>query len=480
MPRQPGDGPVHARARRRAQEAAVRGLVADATTEAHEAQAAAQHDPAGSARAFLSEAALPAVRTLNGAGAPTLLLAMHRIVNAVQPGLISPEAALYGHWMEWCKSNRSGRPLSVGDTLRLTGAGSAMSLRSSTPALLQALRTRCPGDMAPYLNQAQATYPGGVSELDAALHLLHPPDEDLEVGEVTVFVEGADEAPTRPRLTNPVYDGARPTPLYAVMCEALPGGGPTWCPALPPATHAPRGWANPNLSPPLSRTRRGHHRGQVLWQERPGTPLLLHVVATCGDPERVLGITPTHLYGAAPIPRPPLSAPAARNGVHTFLRTQEVTAVTGVHLVRLPSAPPDDPRGPRALSPAPDWELWRNVWAAWLPRLPTQCQWMATGPRRTGLTPPPAPPPLPPSPLRSTAQHCPRHNTDTPGCSGEGTPATTHPYQDNSDVGLRWLPAAGRPPPPPVLLPLPLLPGIRGGDPRRARGVAAGGGSGAG
>ena len=100
MTRRRGDGPRHARARRRAQEAAVRGLVADALTEAHEAHAAARRDPAGSARAFLSEAALPAVRALNGAGAPALLPAMNRIVNAVQPGLISPEAALYGHWME--------------------------------------------------------------------------------------------------------------------------------------------------------------------------------------------------------------------------------------------------------------------------------------------------------------------------------------------------------------------------------------------
>ena len=217
--------------------------MADAVLETHDAHAAAQHDPAGSARAFLSEAALPAVRALNRAGAPTLLPAMHWNVNAVQPGLISPEAALYGHWTELRTSNQSGRPLSMGYTLQLTGTGSAMSLHSSAPALLDALRTRCPGGTAPYLNQARATYPGGVSELDAALHLLHPPDEDLEVGEITVFVEGADEAPTSPRPTNPVYDGARPTPPYAVMCEAFPWE-PTWCPALLLAMHAPRGWAN--------------------------------------------------------------------------------------------------------------------------------------------------------------------------------------------------------------------------------------------
>ena len=353
MPRRLGDGPRHTRARLKAQEAAVRGLVADAVAEAHEAHAAAWRDLTGSARAFLNETALPAVRALNGAGAPTLLPAMHRIVNAVQPGLASPEAALYGHWMEWRESNRSGRPLSMGHTLRLTGAGSAMSLRSSAPALLHALRTRYPGDAAPYLNQAWATYPGGVSELDAALHLLHPPDEDLEVGEITVFVEGADEASARPRPTNPEYEGTRPTPPYAIVCEAFPRD-PTWCPAILPATQAPRGWANPHLSPPLSRTRGAHHRGQVLWQECPGTPLHLLIVATRGDPGRVLGITPTHLYGAAPVPGPPLPAPAARDGVHTFLRTQEVAAVTGVHLVRLPTTPLDEPRGPRALGPAPD------------------------------------------------------------------------------------------------------------------------------
>ena len=99
MPHRRGDRLGNARARRRAQEAAIRGLVGDAVTEAHEAHAAAQRDPTGSARAFLSEAALP-VCALIGAGAPTLLPAMPRIVNAAQPGLISPEAALYGHWME--------------------------------------------------------------------------------------------------------------------------------------------------------------------------------------------------------------------------------------------------------------------------------------------------------------------------------------------------------------------------------------------
>ena len=97
MPRQRGDGPGHARAGRQAHEAAVRGLVVDTVTEAHEAHAAARRDATGSARAFLTETTLPAVRAPNGAGAPTLLPGMHRIVNAVQLRLISPGAALYGH-----------------------------------------------------------------------------------------------------------------------------------------------------------------------------------------------------------------------------------------------------------------------------------------------------------------------------------------------------------------------------------------------
>ena len=316
MPRRREDGPEYARARGRAQKAAVRGLVVDTVTEAHEAHAAAQRDPTGSARAFLSEAALPAVRALNGAGAPTLLPAMHRIVNAAQLGLSSPEAPLYGHWMEWRTSNRSGRPLSMGDTLRLTGAGSAMSLHSSAPALLHALRTCCPGDTALYLKQARATYPGGVSELDAALHLLHPPDEDLEVGEVTVFVEGADEAPTHPRPTNPVWDGTRPTPPYAVVCKAFPRE-PAWCPALRPATHAPRGWANRHLSPPPLQDhgcppQRAGPQGRV-----PGHPL---APPRRRDP-RGPGAGPgDHLHppvrGSARTPPPPPGARGAGQGTH--------------------------------------------------------------------------------------------------------------------------------------------------------------------
>ena len=53
-------------------------------------------------------------------------------------------------------------------------------------------------------------------------------------------------------------------------------------------------------------------------QQGPGSPLLLLIVQTGGDPERVLGATQTHLYGAEPVPRPQPPAPEVREGVHTF------------------------------------------------------------------------------------------------------------------------------------------------------------------
>ena len=313
MPRRRGDEPGHARARRKAQEATVRGLVGDAVAEAHKVHATARLDLLCSARAFLNETALPAVRALNGARAPTLLPAMHRIVNAIQLGLISPKAALYGHWMEWHESNRSGRPLSMGDTLRLTGAGSAMSLRSSAPALLQALRTRYSGDTAPYLNQARATYPVGVSELDAALHLLHPPDGNLEVGEITLFVEGADEAPARPWPTNPVYDGARPTPRTPSCARRSPGSPPGAPPSRRRRTRPASGPSQtcPPPSPePGVPTTRGRSSGKSAlappcsssWSRPAGTRN-----GSCGSP-------PPTSMGQHPYPAPPSRHPRRGTG----------------------------------------------------------------------------------------------------------------------------------------------------------------------
>ena len=67
--------------------------------------------------------------------------------------------------------------------------------------------------------------------------------------------------------------------------------------------------------------------------------------------------------------------------------------------MRLPPALPNDPRGSGALSPDPDWELWRDVWPAWLTRLLPQCRWMTISPRPHGIntnaSPPFAPPPPP-------------------------------------------------------------------------------------
>ena len=222
----------------------------------------------------------------------------------------------------------------MGDTLQLTGAGSAMSLHSSAPALLHALRPRCPGDTAPYLNQARAIFPGGVSELDAALHLLHPPDEDLEVGQITVFVEGADKAPTRSRLTNPVYDGTRPTPRYAVMCEAFPRE-PTWCPALQPTKHTARGWANPNLSPPRFRTRGQPQRAGPLARapgHPPAPPRRRHPRGPGAGPR---DHPHSPVRGSLRTPPPPPGARGAGRGTH-------LPANTGGHrrYGGLPSAAP--------------------------------------------------------------------------------------------------------------------------------------------
>ena len=238
----------------------MRDMVAGLVAKSHTAHAAALHIPAGSVGAFLGETALRTVRALNGAGALTLLPALYRVLNAMRPGLFDPEAALYGYLMERRRSNQSGRPLLMGYMLRLTGEESASSLHSSAPALLHALRPRLSMDTSPYLNQARATYPGGISELDALLHLLHPPDEDLEVGEVTIFVVGAGEAPPRPRLINSVYDRKRAACPYAVVCNAF-HREPTWWPSLPPATHSPRSRAQPHLSPPLPQDHRRPQHG---------------------------------------------------------------------------------------------------------------------------------------------------------------------------------------------------------------------------
>ena len=125
------NGPT--RARCRAREAVERDRVAGAVAQAHSAHAAALQDLGGSMRTFLCKAALPAVWALRGARALTLLPAMHRILNAVRPGLLDPGAAFCGLWIERHLSYQAGLPLLIGDTLRLTGKRLATALRSSAP-----------------------------------------------------------------------------------------------------------------------------------------------------------------------------------------------------------------------------------------------------------------------------------------------------------------------------------------------------------
>ena len=303
MPRRRGDGPGHARARRQAQEAAVRRLVADAVTEAHEAQAAAKQldrqcegfpqrgRPPGRPRPERSRGPYAAPSDApdreccpagghQPAGCPLRALDGVAHVQPVRP------APFHG-----------GHPAADERGVRHVPPQQGPSPGARPQDALPWGHGPVPEPGAGYAPRRSVRAGRGAQRSTSA----------LEVGEITVLVEGADEAPTRFRSTNPVCDGARPTPPYAVVCEAFPRE-PAWCPVLPPATQAPGSWANPHLFPPLS-----HHRGQVLWQERPGTPLLLLVVATRGDPEQVLEITLTHPYGAAP-PAPPSRRPRRGTG----------------------------------------------------------------------------------------------------------------------------------------------------------------------
>ena len=77
----------------------MQDLMAGAVVESHVAHAATSHDPAGRARASLSDAALPAVQALNKRGALTLLPAMNQVVKALRQGVLDREATLYGYWL---------------------------------------------------------------------------------------------------------------------------------------------------------------------------------------------------------------------------------------------------------------------------------------------------------------------------------------------------------------------------------------------
>ena len=289
-----------------------------------------------------------------------------------------------------------------------------MSLRSSAPALLHALRARCPGDTAPYLNQARATYPGGGVRAGRGAPPSTPtgrgPAGGRNHGVRGRRGRGAPPPPTdqpgirRRQADPPLRRHVRGDPQGAHLVPRPPAGdaraprlGPPRA-VLPPLQDQ---GCPPQGAGPLART--------------PGHPPAPPRRRDPQGPGAGPGDHPHPPLRGSSVPRPPLPAPAARDGVHTFLRTQGVTPVTGVHLVRLPPAPPDDHRGPRALSPAPDWELWRDGWAARLPRLPFQCRWMATGPRPYGADATPGPPPPPCLP---PAEDCTALPTARHGCTG--------------------------------------------------------------
>ena len=258
----------------------------------------------------------------------------------------------------------------MGDALKLTGKGLATSVHSSALALLHALRMGLPMETAQSLNQARATYPGGVSELDAALHLMQPPGKELEVGNWRYSSKAGAKHP--PHLAWSDHSGVKRREVKC--CSGRQPGAPPSCrPPTRPIAGPTHTCAPPSRgpgAPPIG----SRHSGKSAWAP-PCSCLLSQPAGTRGGSSE----TP-QLSSIGQRPCPALPALEARDGVHTFLRTQEVSPVSGVHLVRLPFATPDDPRGPRALSPAPDWVLWPNVCAEWLASLAAQCRWMAIGP----------------------------------------------------------------------------------------------------
>ena len=411
MPRRQGDGLGHTRARRKAQEAAVRGLVADAVAEAHEAHAAARHDLTGSVRAFLNETALPAVRALNGAGAPTLLPAMHQMVNTVQPGFISPEAALYGRWMEWRESNRSGRPLSSGGYPAADGSGVRHVPPQQRPSPAARPQDALPRGRGPVPEPGAGHIPGGSVRAGCGAPLSTPtgrgPGGGRDHGVRGRRGRGARPPPTdqpgvrRHQAYPPVRHRMRGVPQGAHLVprppsrrRTRPAAGPTQtCPTPSPGPGVPttggRSSGKSALAPPCSS-----------WSSRPA-----------GTRSGSWGSPPPTSMGQHPYPAPPSRRPRRGTEYTPSCEHRRSPPLPGFNLVRLPPTPPDDPRGPRALGPAPDSGLWLDAWGAWLPGLPSQCRWMAAGPRPCGADAtagPPPPPPLPPAEHRTalpTARH---------------------------------------------------------------------------
>ena len=131
MPRRRGDGLGHAKARRRAQEAAVPGLVADAVTEAHEAHAAAQHDPGGQCEGFPQRGRPPGRPRPESSRGPYAAPGDAPDRERCPAGAHQPRGGPLRALDEVAHVQPVRPALSMGDTLQLTGPRSAMSLHSS-------------------------------------------------------------------------------------------------------------------------------------------------------------------------------------------------------------------------------------------------------------------------------------------------------------------------------------------------------------
>ena len=225
------------------------------------------------------------------------------------------------------------------------------------------------------------------------------------MGEVTIFVGGAGEAPTRHRPNNAVYDGTSRTHPYAVVCEAFPRQ-PAWSPTLPPATHRLCGWADPRLSPPLSRTRGAHHGGQILWQERPGTPCSSLSSRPAGTRSGSRGSPPPTSTGQRPSPAPPSRRPRRGEGCTPSCEPRRSPPLRGSTLCDCPGT---TRQPPWAQGPEPDprpGAVARRVGRV-LARLPLHSRWMATDPWPPETITTTSHPPLPPL----TAPHGTGHGT---------------------------------------------------------------------
>ena len=375
MLRRRGNGTEHARARRRAQEATVRSLVADAVTEAHAAQAAALHDPAGTGRTFVSEAALPAVCALNGMGAPALLPAMHQIVIAVQPGLKGPQ----------------GSPLRVLDGVAHVPPMGPAPVNGGHAAADGRRVGRVPPQQRPGpAARPEDTAPHGrspVNEPGAG----HVPRRSVRTGRgapaLTSAGRGLRSGRSQGILGRCRRDAHPPPPdepgigrhqadppgtLSCARCfaESPPGVPPSHRPLTRPAARPTRPWP-----PLLSRTRGAHHKGHVHWQERPGNPLLLLVFTPRGS----WGSPPSTSTGQRPCPVPPSQRPRRGTGCRPSCEYRRHRRYGGPPC----AAPPGIirlPPGAQGPEPHPGRELWRGEWATWLTRLLRQCRWMAAVP----------------------------------------------------------------------------------------------------